>query len=183
MINKKTFESTFGVPLVVNGFKRKASSWYRQAEGVLQVVNLQRSAYGAQYYVNLCCVPVGMEVDGMPMPKVHNCPIQIRLTEAFPDRKGEIENVFDLETTSLNAAEPKEQLARFAQELIFPFLANAKDVPSLRHAIEHGRFEGGSANIAARRQLGVPVSCPLLTWLRIVEPRSLRTRRGTIRYA
>lgn len=154
-MDKKTLETAFGAQLGVHGFKKKASSWYRPGEEVLQMVNLQRSLYGCQYYVNLCFVPVGMDVEGMPTPKMHKCPIQIRLTEAFPEQKVEIESVFDLESSRISEAERKERIVGFTHELILPFLDCMMGLSALRHAIGQREFKGASINLAARRHLGV----------------------------
>lgn len=155
MMDKKSLESVFGAQLSATGFKKKASSWYRQAEGALQVVDLQKSSWGMQFYVNLCCVPGGMEVEGMPTPKEHKCPIRVRLTSAFPDRKEEIEKAFDLEASSISESDRIEQVARLANELVLPFMSCMKDAPSLRQAIEQGRFKNAWVNLAAQRHLGI----------------------------
>lgn len=108
-----------------------------------------------QFYVNLCCVPVGMEVEGMPTPKEHKCPIRVRLTSAFPEQKEEIEKAFDLEASSISQSDRAEQVARLANDLVLPFMACMKDAPSLRQAIEQGRFKNAWVNLAARRHLGI----------------------------
>lgn len=152
-MDKKSLESTFGAQLSAQGFKKKASTWYRQAEGALQVVNLQKSSYGMQFYVNLCRVPVGMEIEGMPTPKEHKCPIRVRLTTAFPELKEEIEKAFDLEASSISESDKIEQVVRFTNELVLPFMACMKDAPSLRQAIEQGKFKNSWINLAAQRHL------------------------------
>lgn len=154
-MDKKSLESVFGAQLSAQCFKKKASTWYRQAEGALQVVDLQKSSYGMQFYVNLCCVPVGMEVEGMPTPKEHKCPIRVRLTSAFPEQKEEIEKAFDLEAGSIGESERTEQVARIVNELVLPFMACMKDVPSLQQAIEQGRFKNAWVNLTAQTHLGI----------------------------
>ena len=148
-------ECAFGGQLSIEGFKKKSSSWYRHAAGVLQLVNLQRSSFGMQFYVNLCFVPDGMEVEGMPTPKEHKCPIRIRLTSAFPEQREMIETLFDLEGSNIGDAERLEKLARLTSELILPFLASARDLPSLRQTLTKGAFDKGLVEVAARRHLGV----------------------------
>lgn len=34
------------------GFTRKGDSWYRRSEEIVEVVNLQKSQWGAQFYLN-----------------------------------------------------------------------------------------------------------------------------------
>jgi hypothetical protein len=154
-MNKKSLESLLDAQLITQGFRKKASSWYRQAEGALQVVDLQKSSYGMQFYVNLCCVPIGMEVEGMPTPKEHKCPVRIRLTSAFPDQREKIEKVFDLDAVNIPDSEREEWVVSFAREFILPFLDYMKDAPSLRRAIEQGRFKQAWVNLTAQKHLGV----------------------------
>ena len=39
--------------LKLAGFKRNASTWYLGGAEIIHVVNLQRSSYGRQYYINV----------------------------------------------------------------------------------------------------------------------------------
>lgn len=158
IMDKKSLESIFGDQLRAQGFKRKASSWYRQTEGGLQMVNLQKSSWGMQFYVNLCCVPNGMEVEGMPTPKEYKCPIRVRLTSAFPEQRKEIERVFDLELSGINDSERAEQIATFTRDLLLMFMDYMRDALSLRKAIEQGKFKKAWINLAAQRYLGISES-------------------------
>ena len=36
------------------GFRCKRNSWYRQCNDLIQAINIQKSAWGDQYYINLC---------------------------------------------------------------------------------------------------------------------------------
>lgn len=154
-MNKKSLESVFGAQLNAQGFKKKGSSWYHQAEGALHVVNLQKSAFGMQFYVNLCCVPIGMEVEGMPAPKEQACPIRIRLTNVAPEQKSEIEKAFDLEASSVSDSEREALVIRYTREFILPFLDYMKDASSLRHALEQGKFKRAWVNLAVQKHLGI----------------------------
>ena len=97
-MEKKALELALGGHLCPRGFKKKETAWYCKSAGMLQIVELQKSSFGLQFYLNLCWVPDGMEVEGMPTPNAHKCPIRIRLTALFPEQRDEIEKVFDLET-------------------------------------------------------------------------------------
>jgi hypothetical protein len=154
-MDKKGLESALGDGLVAHGFKKKASSWYRQVEGALQVVDLQKSSYGLQFYLNLCCVPVGMEVEGMPTPKEHKCPVRIRLTSAFPDRREKLKEALDLERTSLSDAQRQDEVTKMVSESILPFLNHMTDADALRQAIAQGRLKLGAVNLAAQNHLGL----------------------------
>lgn len=36
------------------GFRCKRCTWYRQCNDLIQAINIQKSAWGNQYYINLC---------------------------------------------------------------------------------------------------------------------------------
>jgi len=154
-MDKKSLETIFGELLVTHGFKKKASTWYRQGEGALQVVDLQKSSFGMQFYINLCCVPVGMSVEGMPTPKEHKCSIRIRLTSAFPEEKEEIEKILDLERRDIDNTMRLNQITRITNQLVIPFLALMKDVTSLKRAMEKGRLKNALIDLAAQKHLGI----------------------------
>ena len=154
-MDKKSLETVLNNKLVPNGFKKKASAWYRQVNGMLQVVDLQKSAYGLQFFLNLCCVPAGMEVEGMPTPKEHKCPIRIRLTAAYPEQRTQIEESLDLERTGLADSMRQAALGGILEELVLPFCNNFTSVEVLRDAIQRGLFKRGAINGAAQGHLNL----------------------------
>ena len=154
-MDKQRLVSLLDDSLIARGFLRKASSWYRQSGGVLQVFNLQKSAYGGQFYVNLCFVPEGMEVDGMPTPPEHKCPIRIRLDSVYPERSDQIKEVFDLEDMGLGDEGRAVSVTGLMRELVLPFMAAHDEVAKIRQAIAQGAFKSGAVSLAARRFLDV----------------------------
>lgn len=154
-MDKKGLEAAFGGSLVAAGFKKKGSAWYRQAEDALQIVDLQRSSYGPQFFVNLCCVPSGMAVEGMPTPKEHKCPVRIRLTAAFPKDHADIESVFDLDSHAFSDEVRAERLRELASHSVLSFMTHMRSSSALREAISIGAFKGGAVNLAARQHLGL----------------------------
>lgn len=154
-MDKRGLEFVLGAELASHGFNRKSSSWYREAEGGLQVVDLQKSSYGLQFYLNLCCVPAGMAVEGMPTPKEHKCPIRIRLTAAFQEHRDDIEAAFDLDRTSLSEAQRQGSVVRIVREWLLPFFDQIVCARELRRAIEQGVFKRGVVSLEAQRHLGL----------------------------
>ncbi|WP_334318944.1 DUF4304 domain-containing protein, partial [Termitidicoccus mucosus] len=115
---------------------------------------IQKSAYRAQFYVNLCCVPNGMVVEGMPLPKEHKCPIGIRLTAAFSERAKEVEDLLNLENP-IDPIQRSEKLAMILETLALPFFEHMRDAVSLKMAIEKGVFQRGRVNLKAKVYLKV----------------------------
>ncbi|MFD2423652.1 DUF4304 domain-containing protein [Ralstonia solanacearum] len=52
MIDSKIIKMALGAPLIEAGFKKKSDSWYLGNDEVVILVNIQKSQYGYQYYVN-----------------------------------------------------------------------------------------------------------------------------------
>lgn len=154
-MDKKSLESVIGEMLSPQGFRKKGATWYRQTPAGLQILNLQKSTYGDQYFVNLCFVPEGTEVDGMPTPNENKCPIRIRLTSAFPDERTEIEAHFDLESQRVDAVQRTDFIKEILRSKVLPFFDRLRDLSNLKSAIQLGTFKGGAVNLAARKVLGI----------------------------
>ena len=64
------------------GFLKKANLWYKRKHDVIQVIGLQKSNWGNQYYVN---VAVWVDkIERKEFPKCQECHIQCRL-DSLPD--------------------------------------------------------------------------------------------------
>src|SRR5215217_2212835 len=77
------------------GAEKKSGGWYWRSDDVVAVVDLQKSQYGAQYYVNVAfwLRALGNE----PFPKSWKSHLQVRLG-SLPDVDPEAaERLFDLE--------------------------------------------------------------------------------------
>lgn len=66
------------------GFERKGNSWYHTTSEVIQVVNLQKSQYGAQYYVN--CALWLRVIEEKTYPREEQCHIRQRLRSLTVDK-------------------------------------------------------------------------------------------------
>ena len=154
-MNKKVLEAALHSPLIAKGFVKKGSTWYRKTEDLLQVVDLQKSSFGGQFYVNLCYVPEGVAVEGMPTPKEHKCPIRMRVTSLFRDDRARINKLFDLEDKTVSEEERTEGVRDLLSSSVLPFFDQTSSSTALRAAIEKGLFENGAVTLAARTSLGL----------------------------
>lgn len=78
------------------GFKKKSGTWYRRQPETIALLQLQKSQWGAQYYVNvaLWLLPLG-ESDH---PKEHQAHVRTRLTKLVTEEEAtELERLLDLE--------------------------------------------------------------------------------------
>ena len=75
-------EALVAPALKAAGYKKKARTWWRTTADSVQVVNLQKSPYGEQVYVNL-----GLYVRALgteEFPPENRCHIQARLERVVP---------------------------------------------------------------------------------------------------
>lgn len=80
------------------GFSRKRNTWYRDHLEAIQVINLQKSQFGAQFYINCAIWP--KTVGARPHPVEYHCPIRARLDYFAKqlDRHDALVAALDLET-------------------------------------------------------------------------------------
>jgi hypothetical protein len=132
---------------------RKGWTWYSDDGENIVAVDLQKSDYGLNYYVNLCCSPEGITVEGSPTPKEHKFPIRIRGENAFPDQADKIKKMFNLDESFISDSERSEFIFDFLFTKAGPFLQEIKSVSGLKRAIAEGDFERGLINRAAQSRL------------------------------
>ncbi|HEY9268383.1 MAG TPA: DUF4304 domain-containing protein [Methylotenera sp.] len=73
----KEIEAIISSVVLCDGFKKKGKNWWLQVNDVLQVINLQKSQYGNQFYINFG-IYLG-NVTGDEKVKINLCHIQFRL--------------------------------------------------------------------------------------------------------
>ena len=77
-------ETSISTPLKVQGFRKRARTWWRDREETIQILNLQKSPFGERLYINLGVYvrQLGQE----SRPAAHNCHVQTRLELAADER-------------------------------------------------------------------------------------------------
>jgi hypothetical protein len=154
-MDKKQLERALNHELSKYGFSKRGPTWYRESNETIQVVDLQKSTYGAQFFVNLGCAPKAMKLEGMPKPKEHKCPIRIRLTGAFPEERSWLEKVFDLDNEETGDAERVANIAVVVERQIAAFLKHFESAATLRCAVVQGILRKGMVTGAVKEFLGI----------------------------
>jgi len=154
-MDKKTVETLVGTALKAQGFKKKRTTWYREAKEVLQVVNLQKSEWGALFYLNFAFVPEGMSVEGMPMPAWYKCPIHIRLDSAYPDKEKQIESLLKYEDVAMSDEQRTEEIEGMFREMVLPFMDRLQTVDDLKQVIQDGVFDNAFVTFDVMKHLGL----------------------------
>lgn len=139
MADSKLVKEALGAPLVEAGFKKKSDSWYWGNDEIVLLVNLQKSQYGNQYYVN--CGVALKALGAAEFPKEHHCHIRFRLAAIVSDeeRKG-IESVFDLENGSLLDERRKEEISKLIREIALPLLKGCSSMDGIAETLQSGRL-------------------------------------------
>jgi uncharacterized protein DUF4304 len=152
-MNTSQLKRLFDAALSPAGFRRRKDSWYRLNEDVITVVNLQKSQWGGQFYINL---GIYLRVLGNSIsPPEYQCHVRARLTAIAGDRMSPIEAALDLEGKEMPMEEREGILRRSLEEIALPFLNDRSTVPQLRGLHAKGQLERGAVSItkAARALL------------------------------
>ena len=153
MMDKKKLEMFIGAILDPHGFRKKAGTWYRQGGDSLHVFNLQKSSYGNQYYINLCLVPVGIDVEGYPTPKEHKCPIRARLGAlTTEDEKAHIARLLDLEDGTISDLEKETEIEKILNVKVLSFFDKIEST-GLKKAASQGLLEKFLVTLTAKKYL------------------------------
>lgn len=104
--NTKDLETVIDGVLKPRGFLKRRSAWYRHHAEVISVLDLQKSRFGGQYYVNLAVALHGLNPGEYPPEE--RCHIRVRLEEIA--NREDVLQTFDLENRSLKSAERTQQI-------------------------------------------------------------------------
>ncbi len=131
------------------GFSRKGDSWYRKTDEVVEVVNLQKSQYGPQYYFNyaLWLLPLGEAA----FPKEEKCHIRMRADDIVSSET-ELERLLDLEAANSDAERMFKVAALLKLEFL-PFADGCRTIRGLRLFLETGKFRKSMVHFSARQLL------------------------------
>ncbi|MDV6330446.1 DUF4304 domain-containing protein [Asticcacaulis sp. 201] len=154
-MDKKALEKMTDKYLSPYGMQKKSTSWYKETNDVLQIVNLQKSEFSNKFYLNIGLLPFGIAVYGMPRPKEHKFPIRIRMSALYPGTAALLENVLDLEYGVLSDSDREAKFSEIITRQLLPFLTEVSSKSDIKHAAIEGRFSGGLVNLMAKKQLGL----------------------------
>lgn len=127
--------------LKAHGFKNKSNSWYLDDEESVSVVNLQKSRYGDQYYINL---GVAFKVLGVVgFPAAHKCHVSFRLEEAIPDAEQELyKAALNMENQSISPDDRKAVVSRMVEIFGLAMLRESSSAKGVEAAYKGGRLAG-----------------------------------------
>ncbi|MEP6492498.1 MAG: DUF4304 domain-containing protein [bacterium] len=137
-MNTKELEGVFDSVLAPAGFRRRKDTWYKTNEDAITLVNLQKSQWGGQYYVNLA---VYLRVLGKATsPSEHQSHIRVRLTAIAGSDVPAIEAALDFERSGITTELRKNVIAQALTTIALPFLAERSVLPRLRELYAGGQL-------------------------------------------
>ena len=118
------------------GFTRKGDSWFRRTEEIVEVLNLQKSQWGRQYYLNYA---LWLRALGeAPFPRHEQCHVQMRASAFLPP--DDLARLLNLES-DLTDAERRAALAGLLTSGFLPFASTCRTVSGLRSLLGTGKLK------------------------------------------
>ncbi|MCB9981965.1 MAG: DUF4304 domain-containing protein [Rhodospirillales bacterium] len=140
MANSRLIREALSVPLEKAGFKKKSDTWYWGNDEVVLLLNLQKSQYGEQYYVNC---GIGLKSLGaVDFPKENQGHIRFRLTTLADNEESRksIELLFDMESSPLYNQARQAKITHLIEELVLPIFQSCSSEVGVIKAVGAGLF-------------------------------------------
>jgi len=152
MIAAKTIAQTLSRTLGEAGYTRRGKTWRLQRAEVIGVVNLQKSTYSDQHFLN---IGFYLRNQGdVREPKENQCHARGRAGGAFPDHEPPVCQILDAADDHWNEAEHEELLASLIAEDLIPLSTRLVDLAALKSAIGRGELSGWLLTKVARELTG-----------------------------
>ncbi len=132
MSQPKIISGALGQVLKAAGFKKKSDTWYRSSADVIAVLNLQKSNYGQQFYIN---VALWLRTLGdVNAPPENQCHIRCRLSDVVEEDKKQIARLLDLEDVSTSDEDRSAQIRSLVERHVIPFFSRTATIDGLKTA-------------------------------------------------
>ena len=120
-------------------FRRTGKTWSFADDEVVQLVNLQKSQWGNQYYINFA---IWLKALGQPPKdlKEHQCHMRLRVSGLVED-DALLKQALDLEN-QLDDRTRSEALKSILCGTLMPFALACRTVDGLREVYREGRLKG-----------------------------------------
>jgi len=131
MSQPKVMSDAFGKPLKSAGFKKKkGDTWYLAKDETILVLNLQKSNYGKQYYVNLAVWLISL--GDAEAPSEHQCHVRLRWGALIPEEQKRIERLLNLEDLSISDEARIIAIGELLQKYVLPFFSKVGSLAGLQ---------------------------------------------------
>ncbi len=121
------------------GFTKKSGTWCRRQREVIAVMELQKSQYGAQYFVNVALWL--LELGQAQCPKEQTCHLRSRLGSLLPEEEEHLSALLDLDV-SMNDENRREALLEILKLRLLPSLEICSTLDGIRSLETTGLLSG-----------------------------------------
>jgi hypothetical protein len=136
------------------GFQKKSGAWYRRQTDTIAVVELQKSQYGAQYFINVALWL--LHIADAKYPKEQSCHLRTRLTRLIPDEEERLKAFLDLDDPSMSEGERRAGLLELLQTRLLPLLEACSTLRGIRSLEEKDLLKAFLVTGSAQRALAKP---------------------------
>lgn len=121
--------------MAAHGYRKKADSWFLERPETILLINLQKSQWGDQYYVNLAIWLRGLADAKSIPPKEQDCHVRVRLTSLTTEA---IERALDFSAGLLTMSERKRIVEECIRDVAIPFLEECGTLEWLKRQYTSG---------------------------------------------
>jgi hypothetical protein len=148
----KRLEAEFTGILKPLGFNKREKTWVRETAQCFCLVNLQKSRWGRQFYVNLGAFvkQLGSQVTA---PQEQHCHFRVRLTNLLSD-KAALERCLDFE----NEVAEEERLRTIGSALLHygvEWLKSVETLEGIRERLVDQPQQGAAVTLSLKALLGI----------------------------
>ena len=124
-------------------FQRGSNTWYRGLEETVLVVNVQKSNFGEQYYLNLGVFVKGLPVNlgGKLPPKENQCHIRLRIEALKRDEEHQLKQFLNREDKSIGTTDRKRGIETAIARIALPFLLQCSTRAGIKEANRQGQLD------------------------------------------
>lgn len=151
-MDKKSIQSPVAQWAKRTGFQKHSDSWYRRLPDLIQILNLQKSQYGDQYYLNVGIYIPSIGAANSQWPKEHQCHVRARAKTLVSEQSNDIarfESAMDLEDSSMSSDVREQAIEAFLNEHVGSFFDSVANLEDLRRLIH----SGGLSNALVHKEL------------------------------
>lgn len=112
------------------GFTKRSGIWCRRQRETIAVLELQKSQYGPQYFVNVALWLLAL--GNAECPREHACHLRSRLTRLLPEDEDRLKVVLNLDDSTLTEDHRRATLLEILDERLLPLLDSCATLDGIR---------------------------------------------------
>jgi hypothetical protein len=129
--SKRQLGEALAPVLKVAGYRKRALTWHREWKDTISVVNLQKSQWGDQFYVN--CAIYLKALGSEKTPPEYRCQVRTRIDDLVPDQS-RLNALLDFEK-KIKEETRLEEIVTLVTSFALPWLEKYSEVEQLRSLV------------------------------------------------